>query len=699
MHRLSPTLLATLLTLLAAAPGSSADDPPSATASGTTEDTQSATEPARLPPIVITAEPLEGTNQHVVEPKDVAGTAPSSAALLRGTPGGNVNTNGPITRQVHYRGMFGPRMNVRVDGMQITSGGPNWMDPPLHYLPRPQLESIVMDRGIASVSTGAETFGGTVNARSKTSEFTESGAFELHGSVGSGASSVDNGYSLGGVVSLANDTHRMHLLGSRQDGRDSDFGSGRIRFSEYERDHYGLGYALRFGRTGDRDGHELGFDYRHNDTDPTGTPALPMDIMFINTEIARLHYGGQLGETGLRGSLYYNDVDHGMNNFDLRDAPASPMSFRENHAKSHALGFDLAATFLVGEGDLVVGFDSQRARHDATVRNPNVPAFFAEAFNGVERDRYSAFAEWHTPLGADFGLEAGIRYTRVEMDSQKIDALPAQTMTMPAVLRNRFNSSDRSHSDDNIDGVLKLEYDLNPEIRLELGLAHKTRSPSYLERYLWLPSQATAGLADGNNYIGDVSLEPEESWDVELGLDWRTERAYFSPRAFYRRVDDYIQGIPSTDMATIMVSTMGGDSTPLQFANVDAEFFGADASFGARLFGGVHLDGVVSWVRGTRRDTRDDLFRISPLNGTLALSYRTERFDATLEAVAAAKQTKISRTNGESATAGWAILNLSASYRFPTNTEVRAGIGNLLDKDYTDHLSGLNRIAMSDVAP
>ncbi|MCP5058695.1 MAG: TonB-dependent receptor [bacterium] len=695
MRRIARNVFALVVTSLlvfplARAAFAAADDPIPPVRPATAESEEA--DQAELSPIVVSADALEGPDEHVVESATALQAAPSSAELLRGTPGANVNTNGSITRQVHYRGMFGTRMNVRVDDMHITSGGPNWMDPPLHYLPRPQLDSLVVDRGIASVSSGAESFGGTVRGRSKTSEFTESSEFEFHGDLETGVSSVDNGYFGGGLLSLANDRHRMHLIGTRQSGHDSDFGSGRIRFSEYERDQYGIGYAARLGD------HELGFDYRHNDTDPSGTPALPMDIMEVNTEIARIHYGGTLGETDLRGSIYFNDVDHLMNNFDLRTAPGNPAMFRENHAESSAGAIDLAATFLAGDGTMTLGFDAQQARHDAMVTNPNNRVFFVEAFNSAERDHYSAFFEWRAPLGDRFEVETGLRYTRVEMDSGKVDALPAQLLMMPAMLRNRFNAADRSRSDDNLDGVLKLLYHVTPELRIELAAAHKTRSPNYLERYLWIPSQATAGLADGNNYLGDIGLDPEESWDAELGVDWRTERFYFSPRGFYRRVNDYIQGIPSTDMAVIMVSTANGDPTPLQFANVDAEFFGADASFGGRLFGNVHLDGVVSYVRAKRRDISDDLFRISPLNGALALSYRTDRFDASIGTVAAAKQRKVSTTNGETQTGSWAILNVSTTYRFASGTEISGGVENVLDKTYTDHLAGLNRIANGDVA-
>ena len=162
------------------------------------------------------------------------------------------------------------------------------------------------------------------------------------------------------------------------------------------------------------------------------------------------------------------------------------------------------------------------------------------------------------------------------MDAGPVEATSAQAMEGPRILRDRFNSAGRNKGDDNVDWVTKLSYRPVGEVAIELGVARKTRSPSYQERYLWLPLESTGGLADGNNYMGTIDLEPEVSHQVELGLDWRIRRFYLAPRGFYRRVDDYIQGTPVTDPVVIAVSTANGDATPLQFSNVNAEFYGVD---------------------------------------------------------------------------------------------------------------------------
>ena len=146
-----------------------------------------------------------------------------------------------------------------------------------------------------------------------------------------------------------------------------------------------------------------------------------------------------------------------------------------------------------------------------------------------------------------------------------------------------------------------------------------------------------------------------------------------------------------------MVSSMNGDPTPLRFENVDARLFGADLDFSWLLTDQVQVDGGLSWVRAERRDIKDDLYRIAPLRGRLGLTYHAETWYVSGEGGIAAEQTRVSVTNSEASTDGYAIVNLFAGWTVNKNLFLNAGIENLLDEAYEDHLAGYNRIAGSDV--
>jgi len=95
-----------------------------------------------LPEMTIEGESVAGPAIFQIDLEQAPVTTPDAAELLRRAPGANVNRNGPLTGIAQYRGMYGERVNVQVNGMHIATGGPNGLDPPLSYVPRGQLESL-----------------------------------------------------------------------------------------------------------------------------------------------------------------------------------------------------------------------------------------------------------------------------------------------------------------------------------------------------------------------------------------------------------------------------------------------------------------------------------------------------------------------------------------------------------------------------
>jgi iron complex outermembrane receptor protein len=617
---------------------------------------------------------------------------PGTAELLKQAPGADVNFNGPLTGIAQYRGLFGNRLNLLINGVYTNSACPNEMEPPLHYVSLPRLDSLELIRGITPVSSGLETLGGTISARPKAMPYGAGESAEAHGYVDAIGHTVDDGYSVGGAIGVANRRHKLYIGGSRDQGGDTRFGSGTIRDSAYKRNAYDVTYGFQ------SEERELGLTYLRNETKESGTPALPMDIIFVDTNIAKGEFNSEVGELSVTALIGYTDVHHLMDNYSLR---LSPPQQRFSRAESSGWSYKLTASRNLGLGELLIGADGNLTYEDATIFDPNNASFFVDNFNDVDRDRYGFFAEWRAPLAAHWRSELGLRYTRVDMDAGTVDATPAQMMVGPRILRDRFNAAKRNKGDDNIDWVAKEVYQPLREVAIELGAARKTRSPSYQERYLWLPLQSTGGLADGHNYVGIIDLDPEVSHQVELGVDWRTERFYLAPRGFYRRVADYIQGTPATDPVVIAVSAANGDASPLQFSNVDAEFYGVDVDWGVSLSDYWYLGGILSYVRGKRLDIDDDLYRIAPLNATVALTYERPRWFVTVEGVFYDKQDNVSVTNGETPSSGYGLMNLFGEVslgpaKLATAT-LRAGLSNLLDETYRPHLNGINRVRESDV--
>jgi len=149
--------------------------------------------------------------------------------------------------------------------------------------------------------------------------------------------------------------------------------------------------------------------------------------------------------------------------------------------------------------------------------------------------------------------------------------------------------------------------------------------------------------------------------------------------------------------AKMMANMMSGDTNPLKFTNVDAELYGMDMNWNVQLNDAMQLSGIVSYVKGERRDIDDFLYRLAPLNGQLTFSYLGEELITNITLVAVSAQNNVALTNEEQTTAGYGLLNLDVQYFINGGLTLRAGVDNLLDREYQNHLGGYNRVKETEI--
>ena len=620
-----------------------------------------------------------------------------AASLLKKVPGANINGNGAITGIAQYRGLYGDRVSINIDHAPSLTGGPNSMDTPLSYTPPMLLKSLNVHRGIAPVSVAQESLGGHITANLDRGQFASSNEIEFSGGVSSRFNSTSDGFSNALKSVLANDTHKLSVLASHDEGDETHFDSNdEIGGTQYRRSRYDISYGWKNDDTAiEIYGGQL-------DTRDTGTPALPMDINYIDSDMVGINLTKSFDDVLLSGHLSYNHVDHLMDNFSQRLAPM-PAMFRQTNATAHNTAWSFQAKLPLAirssDGFLTVGTDGNETIHEATITNPNNTMFEIKNFEEVGRDSYGVFTEWDGNVG-NWKIETGIRYTLVSMDSGDVSASGLMGMmgVNAGLLATDFNGGDLDEDYHNIDLVLNASRELNANTTLNLGLGRKNRAPSYQERYLWLPMPATGGLADGRSYIGNLDIDKETAYEVTVGIDWISQNAWANPQVFYRYIDDYIQGVPSTNIVANMVSTMMSGNSALMFDNIDAEMYGADLGYGYKLSDHFSIEGTLSYVRGKRDDEDDNLYRVAPLNNRLALVYAGHATELKIESVLYAKQSKVSSFNDEEKTSGYGIINLLGNYQLSRQLTVSAGVENLFDHKYQDHLAGYNRNGDSDVA-
>ncbi len=612
-----------------------------------------------------------------------------TAVALKQLPGANVNKNGALTGIAQYRGMFGDRVSVTIDNHAIVTGGPNAMDPPWSYVSPMITEALQVERGIASVSSSPESIGGHVATGLARGSF-GGDEFGASGFIGSRYSGNGNLTTTAGRLTLANETHRFSAVGEIDNGQDIDTPRGTVRPSAVDRERYDLSYAFTDGIS------HVAVHAGRLETTDSGTPALPMDIRFIESDLFGGHFLYAVSDDlSIEGSVSMSDVDHLMDNFALRQAP-EPMMFRQNYTTGSGFSYALAGIIDLGESRLRVGSQGIAADHDATITNPNNPAFQLVNFHDVERNLISVFGEWS--VDRDSGaLELGVSFKHVETDSGEVGASGVMGAGIP-VLADAFNQAKRDLDFDDVDAVLKYRLRSGKSLEWTAEAALKSRAPSYQELYLWAPMQATGGLADGRTYVGNLGLQSETSREINLGLESSGDRLWFAPQVFYKRIDDYIQGSPADNPTANMVSMMMSGSPALQFTNIDAKIWGFDVAWRYAMTDRLYLDGVATYVRGRRTDVADNLYRLAPLNGSVGLTWAAPTLTVAAHLVAYADQDNVAAFNGEQTTDGYEIVNIDCSWSPGESLRFEGRIENLFDETYQDHLAGINRARGSDIA-
>lgn len=642
--------------------------------------------------LVVTA-PAASTTQAIASADIEPATRPDAAAFIARQPGAALVNNGALSGQVQIRGLFGERILVRINGQGFATGGPNAMDPAMHYAPMALVERIEIARGASPVRDGPG-LGGGMNAILRQVRFAESEALSPSLDVSTQYRSADDSGAIGLVAGLASRDLRLGLSASRERGENLRFPGGRVADTAYQRSVLGVHAGLR------RAGGEYSFEYRRQDTGRSGNPPFAMDIIYFHTDFARAGYDGELTNgVKLAAHVNYTGVTHRMNNFELRPAPSAAMT-RQTDTYADTLGGDISVRIGEERRHVRIGADFEEIEKGYRLYNPLSPAFFIYPLDHARSRRIGGFVEWRSgagPLASELGL-------RVDRHEAKADAprvgpgVPAG----PVGLAGTFARADRSWEGTTLDASWRLWVDAGPFVP-RLTLAHKTRAPSLIERFSWLPTEASGGLADGNIYVGSPGLKPERAWIAEAGLDWTGTRAYARPVVYYRRIADFIQGVPFDTTPGLInspveaVAQANGDSTPLRFANTSAEIWGADVSFGLDLAGPLRLDGVASYVRGRRADLRDNLYRISPPNARVALTWDAGAWSVSGEVQATAAQKKVSATNSEAQSDGYVLANLYGYWVIREGVRLDVGVENLLDRRYEDHLAGYNRVSGSDV--
>ncbi len=594
---------------------------------------------------------------------------------LSSEPGMNASHFGAGASRPIIRGMDGPRVKILSDGAELHDASA--ISPDHAVAMEPMLATqIEVLRGPSALIHGGGAMGGVVNILDNKiptaiPEKGYEGSAEMR--YGSGAQEKAGAFSLtGGAGQVA-----VHVEGMARDAGDYRVGSGwsegpRVAGSFNGSDTGSVGLSW-IGSQG-----YLGAAYTRQSS-RYGLPGHSHGFEGCHAHGNHLHCGSHDDHAGHD----HGEDDHGQEEVPVVDLLSERVDvrgeWRQPMAGVAALRFRAGVTDYrhdeIEHSQIATTFSNKA--HDARFELEHLPIGGLRGVVGLQTSQRDFSA---------VGEEAYVQPTQTRRNSLFVlEEYRWQDWRFEGALRHERQTADaltagveRRHS--GTSASLGAVWQLAPGYQLGTSLTHSSRLPTAEELYAQGLHMATSTYERGN---ADLQREKSRAWD--LSLRKTAGDTTFSISAFQHRVGNYIYGRTLDEHDGLQL---------LQYSQADARFTGLEGQVRQRLGShwGVTLFGDT--VRA-RLDAGGALPRIPAARMGLRLDTRWNGWQGMAEWVQVARQDRVAQF--ESATPGYGMLNLSASYRLRTAAgtpwQIYAKAGNLMDRLAYAHTSFIKTAA------
>ncbi|WP_437883007.1 TonB-dependent copper receptor [Pseudomonas sp. LRF_L74] len=629
---------------------------------------------SELEPTVVTAVQQQSPLTVVTDPKAPRQPVPASdgADYLKTIPGFSAIRNGGSNGDPVLRGMFGSRLNIRTNGGLMLGACPARMDAPTSYIAPETYDKLTVIKGPQSVIWGPGASAGTVLFEREPEHFGELGS-RLHASLLGGSNGRFDKVIDGAV---GGSQGYLRLIGNQAQADDYDSGSGDEVPSRWKK--WNTDVAL--GWTPDEDtlieltaGRGNG-EARYAGRSMDGSQFLRESL---GLRFEKSNLGGVLDK--LEAQVYYNYADHVMDNFRLRTPdPTSSMPMpMAAQVDRRTLGTRVAATLRWSDVELVTGIDALRSEHRARSSSYSM---MTDIYTDTDKFAWSKDATMH-----NYGVFAELTWNLAErqrvIGGARVDRASAKDWrtSISSMMGSSPNpTAGDTRADTLPSGFARYEYDLaDSPTTLYAGLGHAQRFPDYWE--LFSADDGPDGAA--NAFAG---IKPEKTTQLDFGVQYASDDLQAWASGYVGQVRDYI-------LFTYTSGGMMGDTS--QAENIDARIMGGELGTAYRLSDAWKTDATLAYAWGKNSSDGKALPQMPPLEARLGLSYEQGDWSAGALWRLVAAQNRVAEGQGNvvgqdfGKSAGFGVFSLNGAYRISEQVKISAGVDNLFDKAYSEHLN------------
>ncbi|WP_248637737.1 TonB-dependent copper receptor [Citrobacter koseri] len=615
--------------------------------------------------VMIVTAPVASPLEIVTSPKTPRQPVPASdgSDYLKTIPGFSQIRNGGTNGDPVFRGMFGSRLRILTDNGEMPGACPARMDAPSSYISPESFDVLTLIKGPETVLWGPGNSAGTLRFDREQPRFDKPG---IQGTASVLAAS-NNRWDENADISLGSEDGYLRLIGNKSRAGDYKDGNGDRVPSKWDK----WNGDMALGWTPDKDT-LLEMTAGKGDGEARYAGRSMDGSRFRRESLGMRFEKSGIGEVfdKLEANIYYNYANHVMDNYSLR-APGMNMSgsmglamgsAMEHGSAMHSMSMPMAmqldrrtvggrmmGPWLWSDYELRSGVDTQLSTH-----------------RSKDDDRWDKDARFH-----DYGLFSELTWLATEQSKVTGGA------RLDRVLVDNFTDTGSSQRTDLLPaGFVRVEHNLaEMPVMFYAGIGYTERFPDYWE--LFSPTYGPGGSAD----VFD-NVKTEKTTQLDIGAQYTGKRLNGWVSAYIGRVNDFI--LFRYDPHHPRIS---------QVDNVNATIMGGEAGIGYQLTETWKTDASLAYSWGRNTDDHQPLPQIPPLEARLGLTWERGDWSSTglLRLVSSQHRVAINEGNvvGKDfdSSAGFAIFSANAAYRLNKSVKLSAGVDNLFDKAYSEHLN------------
>jgi outer membrane receptor protein involved in Fe transport len=288
--------------------------------------------------------------------------------------------------------------------------------------------------------------------------------------------------------------------------------------------------------------------------------------------------------------------------------------------------------------------------------------------NNANSANFSLYSLHHITIKS-FEIEAGLRYNSVAIN-------------IPDTVTTTLKLGDVSVNPTSVVANIALLHRITKTQSIYGSFSTGYRTPN-------IDDMGTLGLVDFRYEIPAYDLQPEKTFNTEIGYKFYCKKISASAAFYYMHLSNLITRVQ------VAGQQVGGYNVYTKQNSQESFIRGFEANVNYQLTQNISLQANASYNYGQNLSAKEPMRRMPPFNGRSLVKYEKGKWQFSVENIFASKQNRLAQGDKDDnripvgGTPAFHVINYYTGYTHK-NYGLQLSFNNLLNNDYRTHGSGIN---------